>query len=244
MTNTRAKNLYNPKSSFTFKLSPSDFAFLYEECKFCYCLKVKENISQPSMPMPGVFSAINARLQGTLVGKNLRALSSDLPDVEVISQEKWVESMIVPETNVFIKGKYDLLAKNSDDSYTLVDLKISQPAEDKIEKYKTQLGAYKFALENPANGETVKITRMGLLVFYPDTVTFENEVAQLDFPPKWLEIPCDDANFIGFAKGIDKLLSDPSLPEDQGCKWCAYRRLCEKIIQDKNDLLLYEEHLF
>ena len=70
-----------------YKLSPSDFAYLYEECKLCYCLKVKHGIYQPSMPMPGVFSAINTRLQGNLVGKNLQALSKDLPDGEVINQE-------------------------------------------------------------------------------------------------------------------------------------------------------------
>src|SRR3989344_3211696 len=61
------------------KLSPSDFAYLYEECKLCYWLKVKKGISQPSMPMPGVFGAINTRIQGTLLGKSLESLSKDLP---------------------------------------------------------------------------------------------------------------------------------------------------------------------
>lgn len=212
-----------------YKLSPSDFAYLYEECKLCYCLKVKKNIYQPSMPMPGVFSAINSRLQGNLMGKNLRTLSSDLPDGIVTTQEGWVESAIVPGTNVFIKGKYDLLVKSTDGTYTLVDLKISQPVEDKIEKYKTQLGAYKFALENPAWGEKIKISKVGLLIFYPDTATFENNVARLDFPPKWLEIPSDDAGFVNFIKEIDGLLSGPLPAEDSNCKWCAYRHAGEKF---------------
>lgn len=215
------------------KLSPSDFAYLYEECKLCYCLKVKEGIYQPSMPMPGVFSAINTRLQGNLVGKNLRTLNPDLPDGVVVKQEGWVESMAVPGTDVFIKGKYDLLVKGNDIGHTLVDLKISQPDEGKIEKYKTQLGAYKFALENPASGEQIKISRIGLLIFYPDTVTFENGLARLDFPPKWLEIECDDECFLNFAKDVDKLLSQPLPAEDPNCKWCAYRHTSEKLIHDK-----------
>ena len=169
-----------------YKLSPSDFAYLYEECKLCYCLKVKEGIYQPSMPMPGVFAAINTRLQGDLLGKNLQSISQDLPDGEVVRQEGRVESVPVPGTSVYIKGKYDLLVKNNDGTHILIDLKISQPAEDKIEKYKTQLGAYKFALENPASGEPIKITRLGLLIFYPDTVTFENGIAKIDFPPKFV----------------------------------------------------------
>lgn len=212
-----------------YKLSPSDFAFLYEECKLCYCLKVKSGIYQPSMPMPGVFSAINTRLQGSLVGKNLKSLSKDLPDGEVVKQEGWVDSVVVPGTEVFIKGKYDLLVKNKDGSHTLVDLKISQPQEDKIEKYKTQLSAYKFALENPKQGEALKITKLGLLIFYPDKVDFKENVAQVGFPPKWLEIPIDDEGLLKFIKNVDELLKGPLPSEGEDCKWCRYRHLGETL---------------
>lgn len=212
-----------------YKLSPSDFAYLYEECKLCYVLKVKHGIYQPSMPMPGVFSAINTRLQGTLVGKDLRSLAKDLPEGKVVVQEGWVESKPVPETGVFIKGKYDLLMKRPDGTHILVDLKISQPHEDKIDKYKTQLGAYKFALENPAKGAPVKITRLGLLVFYPDSVSFSDGEALLHFPPKWLEVPIDDKGFLKFAKEIDTLLSGPTPPENKECKWCQYRHVGDTL---------------
>lgn len=212
-----------------YKLSPSDFAYLYEECKLCYCLKIKHGIYQPSMPMPGVFSAINTRLQGTLVGQNLQSLSKDLPDGRVIAQEGWVESEPVPGTSVFIKGKYDLLVKNPDGTHTLVDLKISQPGEDKIDKYKTQLTAYKFALEHPKTGEPIITTRLGLLLFYPDTVAFTAGTAKLDFPPHWLEVPVDMAGFLSFMQGIDKLLSGPLPAESKTCKWCQYRHVGETL---------------
>lgn len=212
-----------------FKLSPSDFAYLYEECKLCYFLKVKHGIYQPSMPMPGVFAAINTRLQGNLIGKNLKTLSPDLPDGEVKVQEGWVESKQVPGANVFIKGKYDLLVKLPDGTHLLVDLKISQPNEDKIEKYKTQLGAYKFALENPSNGAPLKITKVGLLIFYPEDVSFVGGEALLHFPPKWLEIPIDDNGFLAFIKEVDALLSGPTPKEGERCKWCEYRHLGDKI---------------
>lgn len=210
-----------------YKLSPSDFAYLYEECKLCYCLKVKHNIYQPSMPMPGVFGAINTRLQGNLVGKNLKNLSSDLPNGVVLNQEGWVDSKVVPDTAVYIKGKYDLLVKNPDGTHTLVDLKISQPNEDKVEKYKTQLSAYKFALENPKFGEPIKTTKLGLLIFYPDTVSFKDNIAKLDFPPRWLEVPIDMEGFQGFIKNIDTILSGPLPPESKTCKWCQYRHVGE-----------------
>ncbi|QQS38828.1 PD-(D/E)XK nuclease family protein [Candidatus Woesebacteria bacterium] len=217
-----------------YKLSPSDFAYLYEECKLCYCLKIKQGIYQPSMPMPGVFSAINTRLQGKLVGINLKELSSDLPDGEVIAQEGWVESILVPDTSVFIKGKYDLLVKNPDGTHTLVDLKISQQSDDKIDKYKTQLTAYKFALENPKSGNPISITKIALLIFYPDQVTFRNNIADVGFPPKWLEVPIDESTFFTFIKEVDNLLIGPLPKESINCKWCQYRHINETLISDKN----------
>ena len=212
-----------------FKLSPSDFAYLYEECKLCYYLKVKHSIYQPSMPMPGVFSAINSRIQGTLIGKNLRDLSKDLPEGNVESQEGWVNSKIIPNTNSYIKGKYDLLVKRKDNSYLLVDLKISQPGNNKIDKYETQLNSYKYALENPKHGKAVKISKMGLLIFYPDQVTFKEDSAVFTFPPTWLEVPINEKGFLKFAKNINDLLSGEPPEESPSCKWCQYRHTGEKI---------------
>lgn len=212
-----------------FKLSPSDFAYLYEECKLCYCLKVKHGIYQPSMPMPGVFSAINTRIQGTLVGRDLQELSKELPKGHVQNQEGWTESAPVPGTDVYIKGKYDLLVELPNGTHMLVDLKISQPGDDKVTKYKTQLGAYKFALENPKYGKPVKISRLGLLIFYPDAATFKDENAVITFPPKWLEVPVDDEAFVKFAKEIDLLLEGPLPPEGKDCKWCKYRHVGDEM---------------
>jgi CRISPR/Cas system-associated exonuclease Cas4 (RecB family) len=218
-----------------YKLSPSDFAYLYEECKLCYWLKVKHGIYQPSMPMPGVFGAINTRLQGTLVGKDLRTLSSKLPEGKVVSQEGWVESKPVPGTKVYIKGKYDLLVKRPDGTFVLVDLKISQPHEDKIEKYQTQLAAYRYALANPAYGQAFEVTLQGLLIFYPNKVAFKDETAYVEFPPKWLEIPEDEPGFFKFAKEIEKLLDGPMPDEGKDCKWCQYRHTGEKLAHQEEE---------
>jgi len=220
-----------------YKLSPSDFAFLYEECKLCYYLKVKHNIQLPQMPFPGVFSTINTSLQTPLVGKNLKKISPDLPDGVVESQEGYVESVAVPGTQVFIKGKYDLLVKKSDGTYILVDLKISRADEEKIEKYKTQLGAYKFALENPASGKPVEISQLALLIFYPGQPNFTDNSVYIEFPPQWMEVPVEDGGFLTFAKGIEKLLSGPIPKESENCKWCNYRHKGEEISHIRGDKL-------
>lgn len=212
-----------------YKLSPSDFAYLYEECKCCYYLKVKQGIERPQTSFPGVFSALNTRLQSTLVGHELSSLAPTLPQGTVESQEGSVQSLPVEGANVYIKGKYDLLVKQPDDSYLIVDFKISNPAEEKITKYQTQLQAYHYALTHPAFGEPKNITRLGLVVMYPDKVKFVNGKAVLTFPPKWLEVQNDQLAFVNFIKGIQTLLDGPVPPENPTCRWCGYRHLGEKL---------------
>lgn len=109
--------------------------------------------------MPGVFSALNTRLQGSLVGNDLQSLSNDLPAGFVESQEGFVQSKVIPGTKVYLKGKYDLLVRLPDKTYLVVDFKISQPQENKVAKYQSQLQAYKYAFENPAEGDPKVISR-------------------------------------------------------------------------------------
>jgi CRISPR/Cas system-associated exonuclease Cas4 (RecB family) len=205
-----------------FKLSPSDFAYLYEECKHCYYLKVKQNIPRPSTPFPAVFTSLNSKIQGKLIGKNLKTLSNNLPDCKVEMQEGFVESTTIPDTSCYIKGKYDLLCKNTDGTYTIVDLKISQPNEEKIDKYKTQLYSYKFALENPLGRSPIKISKMGLLILYPESVKFENNTVAIDFPPVWMDIPEDQDLFFNFIKEVDTLLKGPIPKDSSECPFCRY----------------------
>jgi len=211
-----------------YKLSPSDFAYLYEECKCCYYLKIKHGIFRPSLPFPGIFSALNSRLQGTLIGKSLRELSPVLPEGIVESQEGFVESKVVLGTNLYIKGKYDLLVKQPDNSYLIVDFKISEPHEDKISKYRSQLQSYHYAFENPVHGESKEITKLGLIIMYPDKVEFKDEQAFISFPPRWLEIELKKDSFLEFMKEVHSLLDGPTPPENPSCKWCDYRHYGEK----------------
>lgn len=212
-----------------YKLSPSDFAYLYEECKLCYYLKIKLGIFRPSMPFPAVFGALNTRLQGALIGKDLRTLAPSLPAGIVESQEGFVQSKQIPSTSVYIKGKYDLLVRQPDNSYLIVDFKISQPSEEKIAKYQTQLLAYHYAFENPSFGASKQISKMGLIVMYPDRTKFENGRAVMDFPPQWMEIEIKKDSFLEFIKRVNALLEGPTPAETSGCQWCKYRHLGEKL---------------
>ena len=91
-------------------------------------------------------------------------------------------------------------------------------------------------MENPATGMTREVSKMGLLIFYPDKVSFEDEAALLSFPPKWLEIPWDEKGFLKFMSQIDELLVGPLPEEGKDCKWCQYRHVGEKLAHDKDSL--------
>lgn len=211
-----------------YKLSPSDFAYLYGECKCCYYLKVKHGMQRPSMPFPGVFSTMNAMLQGKLVGDNLQQLSPDLPEGVVESQEGFVESKLIPKTNIYIKGKYDLLVKQADGTYLVVDFKITTPDDEKGAKYQTQLQAYHYAFAFPEHGGPIEVTKLGLVIMYPDQVKFVKNQAVISFPPKWIEVSTEKDNFLKFIKGVSDLLEGPIPPENPDCKWCGYRHYGEK----------------
>ena len=212
-----------------YKLSPSDFAYLYEECKHCYYLKVRRGINRPSSPFPGVFSALNTRLQGALIGKDLKEFSSNLPSGIVESQECYVESKQIPSTQVFIKGKYDMLVRQPDGSYLVIDFKISNPSEEQIPKFQNQLQAYHYAFIHPLYGETKDISKLGLIIMYHDQVVFHDGHAHINFPPKWLEIPMENDKFIDFINKVSGLIEGPTPPENSNCQWCKYRHLGEQL---------------
>lgn len=218
-----------------YKLSPSDFAYLYDECKHCYYLKVRRGIGRPSGVFPAVFGAINTRLQGNMVGHDLRELSDKLPGGIVESQEKFVQSKQIPGTNVYIYGKYDLLIRLSDETYMFIDLKLSSPNEEKIVKYQSQLWAYAYAFEHPASGNPKQVTKTGLLVFYPDKATFSQGSASLTFPPTWLEVPLDKDRFTQFIGKVSTLLEGQTPPENKNCEWCKYRHLGEQLAHPQTE---------
>lgn len=170
-----------------------------------------------------------------MVGKDMRELSETLPAGIVESQEGTIESQAVPGTQVYIRGKYDLLVRLPDGSYMIVDLKLSKPGDEKIAKYRSQLWSYMYAFEHPKNGEPKHITRAGLLVFYPDQATLTGGVVSLTFPPVWLEIPLDRGAFEAFIGDVSGLIEGPTPPENPGCSWCKYSHMGEALSHPQTD---------
>ena len=208
-----------------FKLSPSDFKYLYEDCKHCYYHKVINNVSLPSIGMPGVFSKMNSLLQNAIIGTNLKEVNSELPAGKIEVKEGYLRSRPIPPTNeCYISGRFDIASRLDDGTYAVIDFKITDPKEDKISKFFHQLHAYKFALENPEEGSPRKVSKMGIIAVNPEDISFPGDDVIFKAKPHWFEIKEDMDRFYAFISEVSALLNGPVPKEDPiNCQWCNYR---------------------
>lgn len=209
-----------------YKLSPSDFKYLWEDCKHCYYQKMKLGISPPSGAFPAIFGRMNTLLQNAVMGLNLKDIHPDLPSGIVEIQEGYLKSVPVPGAeDCFISGRFDILTRLDDGTYSVIDFKITNPNEDQIRKFASQLHAYKFALENPANGTTpVKVSKMGLISVSPDSVEYVNGNLVFTASPKWHPIEEDMGGFYKLIKEISTVLNGSTPDSSEECTYCTYVR--------------------
>ncbi|MEK6647410.1 MAG: PD-(D/E)XK nuclease family protein [Candidatus Firestonebacteria bacterium] len=213
-----------------YRLSPSDFAFLYEGCKRCYYLKVVHKISQPSIPLPSIFSKIASLLKDHYSGKHTRELHLVLPSGIVSYGEKKVKSKLIQlsnyNTTCFISGRFDIVVEFDDKTYGVIDFKTGCPNEKYHNLYSRQLHAYAYALENADSGALalLPVTKLGLLYFYPSKIN-QSSIEKLSYEAEiiWIEIRKDEQGFLNFIEEVIRLLDSPKIPEPSSdCQWCKY----------------------
>ena len=197
-----------------FKLSPSDFGFLYDECKRCFYLKVKHRFLRPRSIMPSIFIKIDGIMKDHFEGKSPKDITDALPEGKIEFGSKWIQSRPFADKNTgnkcYIKGVTDTVLGFNDNSFGVIDFKTSHVKDENVEKYSRQLHAYALALENAADGKPSlsPITRIGLFVVQPNQF-LKNENNEYLFKNivKWQEIKRDDIKFFKFLKEVVDLLS-------------------------------------
>ena len=213
-----------------YKLSPSDLTFLYDQCKYCFVLKVKYGISQPSIPIPAVFTKIANLQKDYYSGKRTEEFCPELPPGVVTHGEKWIrsENIVISgcQSTCYINGRFDIVTELDDRTFAVLDFKTGSPSEGKSEMYGRQLHAYAIALENPAEGyiKLSPVSKLGLLYFTPEKYGQSGKYRQiLEGPLQLVEIERDDPAFIGFIEEVVKLLDGPAPePQPDTCNWCSY----------------------
>lgn len=198
---------------------------------------MRHGTTLPSIGIPGVFMKMNSILQDSIQGMNLRDLNPDLPDGIVEVKEGFLKSKPIPKTNKsFISGRFDILSNLGDGTYAVIDFKITDPKEDKIQKFSHQLHAYKFSLENPIDGQTPKkVSRLGLITVSPQEIAFHKGHFFFRSKPQWFEIKEDMDGFFSFIDEVTNLL-DSNMPDPSvECAWCVYRKHFEPTAEIKKE---------
>jgi len=212
-------------------LNPSDFAFLWEECKRCFYLKVVANFRRTKLSMPSIFNAIDAQMKDHFEGKQTSDVLPSLPAGVFTPSSGWVQSvpLSVPghNTTCTIRGKLDTVVRFIDGTFGLIDFKTSQIRSKHAALYGRQLHAYALGVERaaPGNLSFSPVTTLGLVVFEPKKFRSENHTAAaLTGSIGWVGIPRNDATFFAFLGEVLSLLELPNPPSAApSCEWCQYR---------------------
>jgi hypothetical protein len=214
-----------------YKLSPSDLTFSWDECKYCFYLKVKHNIILRT-PFPGIFGKMANLTSGFYQDRPASEISPTLPAGMVKYREKFVKSapITIPgaRSQCYINGRFDAVIEFEDGTYGIVDYKTSDAREEHAAFYSRQLTAYAYALENPAPHalHLSPVTRMGLFIITPsgyerdmrDAMIFTNRTT-------WVDVPRDDGVFLSFLGDVLAVLDSPVPPaSSEDCGLCAYRK--------------------
>lgn len=181
-----------------------------------------------------MFGRINKLLQDSIMGQNLQDINESLPSGIIEIQEGFLRSIPVPSApNVYIQGRFDILTKLDDGTYTIIDFKITNPDEEKVLKYVSQLHAYKFALENPHMGPPIKISKMGIVSVNPEEMKLIDGKIQFTAVPRFHAVEENMENFFSLIQDVSKVLEGDVPAESPNCSLCKYRAYFKesKVVQ-------------
>lgn len=216
----------------SFRLSPSDFSFLWEDCRRCFYMKVRNGLAPPKGPMPAMFTKIAGLQDRFFDGRRTEELVPQLPPGTFrYGEQKVCSAEFAPTgsaSSCYIAGRFDSVVHFDDGSYGIIDFKTSETKSAHRANYGRQLHAYAHALENPAPGSfgLSPIALLGLLCL--DVVEFgqgvkRNDLFYLRCNPVWVAIPRDNELFLGFIGEVLKILSSPTPPPSPpDCAVCKY----------------------
>ena len=223
---TGASKLERLERPTTWALSPSDFAFLWEECPRCFYNKVVLKQPRPRTPFPKVFGAIDRAMKDFYLGERAELVAPGAPAGVIGSPDRWVKSAPLAiaggETAVVLRGRLDALVAGDDGADGVVDFKTALPSDAHVPLYGRQLHAYAWALETPASGRPSEVSALGLLCFSPDKFEADGARGALLGDLAWIDVARDDAGFEAFLRDVVTVLEAGEPPEPApGCPWCS-----------------------
>lgn len=212
-----------------YKLTPSSFGFLWEECRRCFYLDVTKGLKRPRMVMPSIFTKIDSAMRHWYEGKSSSVISLDLPAGYIDTSNKSVKSSLIKlpghHSDLFISGRTDALVV-SPSGTGILDFKTSHVRDSNVTKYSRQLHGYAWCFEHPDSGvEAVDISHLGLVVYEPGRYSETDRLGTyaLEGKVEYVPIKRDDEQFSEFLNEVATVLDSSSPPSrSRNCSFCAY----------------------
>ncbi len=197
----------------TYTFSPSEFAFEYAGCKRCYYEKKVNNI-KVSLPFPSIFSKLDRLQKEYYHNKSAKVLDTSVEEGIIKTDYSNMQNSKILEDNkgrkFKLKGKIDAYIKHKN-SYSIIDFKVTNISEEKIDTYATQLQSYALMFEHPEkeNLHLTPINNLGIFCFEPEVMQDVKNSINFKMATKYYDIKRDDNKMIKIITYIIDLLEGP-----------------------------------
>jgi len=209
----------------TYTFTPSEFAFEYAGCKRCYYEK-KVNKIKVSLPFPSIFSKLDRLQKEYYHNKSSKVLDTSVEEGIIKTDYSNMQNSKILEDNkgrkFKLKGKIDAYIKHKN-SYSIIDFKVTNISEEKIDTYATQLLSYALMFEHPEkdNLYLTPIDKLGIFCFEPEMMQDVNNSINFKMATKYYDIKRDDNKMIQIITDIIDLLESPVPARNTKCSICS-----------------------
>ena len=208
--------------------SPSEFAFGYSGCKRCYYDLKKDNL-RISTAFPSIFSKLDRLQKEFYHDQNTDVLSANIESGKIKTDyEKLQKSQTLKDKKgreFILRGKIDAYIDHGT-FYSIIDFKVTDINEKKIELYKTQLLSYAIMFEKP-NEKCLKLTpikNLGIFCFEPEKIQSVNSNPSFNMKTQYYPIQRDDDYLLSFITEIIDFLEGPKPTFDEKCGLCNLKK--------------------
>ena len=209
--------------------SPSEFAFGYSGCKRCY-YDLKVNNIKVQTGFPSIFSKLDSLQKNFYHKKPSSVLQSNkvLPGIIKTNYAKLQSSKTLSDMkgrNFQLRGKIDAYIKH-EDSYSIIDFKVTKLNEKKIDTYRTQLISYALMFENPNEKSLLlsPVKNLGIFCFEPSELLEIDKNPLFKMSTIYFDIERDDEYFKKFITNILDFLEGDKPDFTEGCSFCYLKR--------------------
>ncbi len=198
-------------------ISPGDLAWAADKCPLCYWDKLHRT-GAVKEPFAQVLKTTANATERALTVENMARLG-----VKVVAAFPNRKVRSTTESGWGIAGSMDQAFIDENGHIVIVDAKITR-VNEYLQKYAKQLAGYAYCLENPDEGEPLKVSRMGLVVFSPsETASLkwsEGNHAAIIGTMHWAEFPYDAEKTRKSIQKVRALYEGPCPTPSDYCDVC------------------------